>query len=542
MSSSRRGRRPAPGAFAPGGTDFRLFGRRFDRLTARLAFGTALLVVGPLAAGFYALSQHHYDQSIEAQQRAAELQSRILEAALRHEMVDQDSTLMAEIFLKIGDQPTVRSAMILDHEGEIRVASDPGLVGTRIDRDSPTCFVCHAKDADQRALWTLLAKDQEEVLRTVLPIENRAECHRCHDPAERWNGILILDTSLADLQAKLAKDVGWFVSGAALLALLLLGGLRFLVRFLILKRLARLAAATRSLAAGELHQRAQIGGDDVIASLAGDFDHMAATVEQLVSEVRHQEAQLANVMNSLDDGMVVLDRDSRVLASNRSFCRRLGTHPELLRGRRCHHPPEEVLPCCGGEEECPTIRCLALGTTQRGVYTSPSEDGGESVVEEVYASPVFDEAGEVLQVVEIWRDISERVQEELHFAEIERLVSLGTLASGFSPEVSTPLATMQTCADSVIGRIDEAGGAPPTAATARAIRDSADMIRSQVQRCRRITEQFLRFSRGIPPSLEAVDLAQVVAGVVSLAAPTAREAGVELSADGGQDLPTVRSN
>ncbi|MBC8328049.1 MAG: HAMP domain-containing histidine kinase, partial [Planctomycetes bacterium] len=69
-----------------------------------------------------------------------------------------------------------------------------------------------------------------------------------------------------------------------------------------------------------------------------------------------------------------------------------------------------------------------------------------------------------------------------------------------------------------------------------------DLFRREVQGGRRITEQCRRFWRGIAPALGAVDRAQVVAGVVSVAAPTAREAGVELRADGGQDLPTVRSN
>ena len=38
-----------------------------------------------------------------------------------------------------------------------------------------------------------------EVLRTVVPIRNRAECYRCHDPGHKINGILILDYSAGEL-------------------------------------------------------------------------------------------------------------------------------------------------------------------------------------------------------------------------------------------------------------------------------------------------------------------------------------------------------
>lgn len=542
IDSRRRRERADPRGEGPGDGAFRVFGRRFDRLSFRLALGTAFLVLGPLAAGFYALSRHHYEQALDARHRAAELQSRILEVALRHQMIAQDTSLMGDIFAEIGDQPTVRSAMILDHDGEIRIASAKETVGQRIAQDSPTCIVCHAKRGEERDLWTLIEKDDEEVIRTVLPILNRPECHACHDPAERFNGILILDTTLADMKASVGRDLYWFVLGAVFLAVLLLGGMRLLVGSFILKRLGRLSHAARAFAGGDLRMRAAIGGDDVIAVLAGDFDHMAATVSTLIREVKEQEAQLATVMNSLDDGLVVLDRESRVLASNLSFCRRLGTHPEALRGRRCHHSIEGILPCCSASGECPTARCMATGETQRAVFQTPSPSGEDDLVEEVHASPVFDADGQVVQVVEIWRDISERVKEEQRLGEIERLVSLGTLASGFSHEVNTPLASMQTCADAVLGRIDGAGTAALPREEIAAIRASADIIREQVRRCRRITEQFLRFSRGIPPAVEPIDLVEVVTGVIGLTRPTAAEAGVRIEFEAEGRIPAIRAN
>ncbi len=542
MAKSKRGKRPTSAESVPGSGSYRLLGRDFDRLTVQLALGTAFLVIGPLAVGFYAISQHHFHQTIKAKHRAADLQSRILEAALRHRMIDQDPALIAAIFEEIGTQPTVRSAMILDHTGEIRVASVPSLVGSRISRDSATCVVCHSKAPEDRNRWIQIKKGEEEVLRTVLPIENKAECHRCHSPSERLNGILILDTSLAGLRADLDRDVVWFVAGAALLAVLLLGGVRFLVRHLILIRLARLGGTARSIANGDLNQRAAVGGDDVITSLAGDFNHMADEVSALVSEVREQEAQLVNVMNSLDDGLVVLDQESRVLASNLSFCRRLGSDPEKIRGLRCHDSIGTSLPCCSSDIECPTVRCMATGKTQRAVFQTRRANEEELLVEEVYASPIFSEDGAVVQVVEIWRDISERVKEELHLAEIERLVSLGTLASGLSHEVNTPLATMLACAESVIGQIDDSGDDRVEGSTIQSILENASIIREQVLRCRKITAQFLRFSRGIPPSIEPIDLRQIVAAVADLAGPTAREKGVKILVERGDPLPAVKAN
>lgn len=515
--------------------------RQFDGLTVRLAAGITLLVISLLAVGLYALSRLHFNQTIEARRRAAELQNRILAAAIHHQMIEKDRKLIQAILREIGSEPEVQTAMILDHKGVVQFSSRPDFVGHEIPQDSPACMVCHSKSGAERERWALL-DGEVGTLRSVLPFENRRECHPCHDPKRRINGILILDLSLAEIQAQLRHDAIGMGVGTVLLGFLILGGVSLLVRRLILVRLAKLGRAARSIAAGNLTERAAVEGQDRIASLAQDFNNMAEAISQLIAEIRERESELANVMNSLDDGLVVFDRDFRVVGANRSFSRRLGKHPEALRHLSCRDAIGAVLPCCPSGEDCPVGRCLATGEVQRSVYQTASENGDQRRVEEVYASPILDENGEVVQVVEIWRDISERMKEKERLAEVERQVPLGVLASGFSHEMNTPLASMLTCAESVIGRIDEFEGQGGREAILPAIRESAETIRQEVLRCRRITEQFRRFSRGIPPSIEPIDLRQVVAGVVSLVTPTARGAGVTIGIEGDESVPVVAAN
>lgn len=515
--------------------------RSIDRLTVRLTVGISLIVIVPLALSLFILSKQHYNQSVDGQRRAAELQSRILEATLRHQMVRKDLTLLPRILGEIGSQPEVQNAMILDHEGEIRISSHPGREGERIPQTSAACLVCHSKDPEERDRSALLHGDSSDVLRTVLPIENRQECYECHSPEERVVGIFILDISLAEQQAELQRAQARIIGGAAILALLILSGVGLLVRALILKRLSNLRQTARKIAGGKMDERAAVKGQDVIALLGNDFNVMADSVSQLISELQEQEAKLASVMNSLDDGLLVLDRESRVVASNHSFCRRIGIHPEALRGMRCGQPMNRRLPCCESNQECPAMRCIATGEVQRAVFHVEAPDGEVAKVEEVHASPVLDGNGQVTQVVELWRDITRRVQEEKRLAEIERLVSLGVLASGFSHEINTPLASVLTCAEGIVGRIDESDNQLSPENTS-SVREYADTIQQQVLRCRKITEQFLRFSRGIPPSIEPIDLRQVVSQVVSLAAPTAREHGIEIAIEGEAAIPAVTAN
>ena len=512
-----------------------------ERLTARLAIGITLLVIVPLALGLYLLSRYEYEHTITARRVAADLENRMIEVALRHQMITRDSGLMTEILREVGRQPEVLRAMVLDHNGVIRLSSQESEVGARLSANSPTCLICHTQTPEARPQSVIFRDAGTDVLRSVLPIANRSECHQCHGIVKKLNGILILDVSLAPIQKELRANINRMAMATTALALMLLLGVGVLVHHHILIRLTRLGRTARSIASGAINERAEVAGDDVIATLARDFNSMADATSSLIGEVRDREQRISGVLNSLDDGLIVLDRSFRVVAANRSISRRLGTYPEALRGRNCRDAIGHQLPC-HDDDICPTARCLSTGMLQRAIYQVPASPDAEARVYEVYASPVFTDDGSVSQVVEVWRDITDRVREEERLAEIEHLSSLGVLASGLSHEVNTPLATTLTCAEGILDRLDQRDAATIGPDTLQAIRESAGIIRGQVLRCRTITGQFLRFARGIPPSIEPIDLQQVVIGIISLARPTAREAGIHLDLEDAGNVPLVVAN
>ena len=80
---------------------------------------------------------------------------------------------------------------------------------------------------------------------------------------------------------------------------------------------------------------------------------MANSVTGLVGEVRNQRERLENVINSIDDGIVVLDPERKVIAANDAFL------------RRAEQSRERVLGCCCSDIElggCNTAdRCQIHG-------------------------------------------------------------------------------------------------------------------------------------------------------------------------------------
>ena len=73
-----------------------------------------------------------------------------------------------------------------------------------------------------------------------------------------------------------------------LVASLFLGILIWLVMYLSLQKTGELSQAARALAQGDLSRRAQIKGEDEIASLARDFNWMADTMEKQMNQLRDE--------------------------------------------------------------------------------------------------------------------------------------------------------------------------------------------------------------------------------------------------------------
>lgn len=493
---------------------------RFASTTVGLAVGVTAATVLACAGGAYLYSRQHMRSLLETARGTASAEGDLIRVALEHQMIENDRTLIARMIESFRKQAGVERLVLLDRYGKQQYPSSPGEPGSDLRMESPTCQACHRHPAGQRESSRVIETAGGAVLRTVVPIRNRPECHRCHDPNHKINGILILDYNAGEMRAAMTRDLRWLVAGTGVITLLLVGAIAIVIRFAVLRRLQRFETAARQIAAGDLGRRVPSEGSDTISWLAREFNTMADSVTGLVGEVRQERERLETVINSIDDGIVVLDPHRQVIAANDAF---------LLRARRSR---EDVLGCAcvsvmpGGcnLSECPTLSCLQSGERQVRICERRKSDGA-AAWEEIHASPIRDGSGKLLLVVEVWRDISERRATEAHLADSHRLASLGTLASGFSHELNTPLATVLTCLEGILRDLSPDPRMEPDAGR---IRESAAIAREQVLRCRGITQHFLRMSRGQRSPGDIVDVESTVTAVARLIEPTARAHSVRI--------------
>jgi signal transduction histidine kinase len=452
--------------------------------TAALAAGITLAVVAACAAGAFLYAQRHYRTLLDSARGSALGQAELIRTALEHEMLTRDRTLIGGMVRAFGAEPGVAGVMLLDRQGVVRYASGGIETGRALDPRSPTCLACHQYPPSQRTSSRMIDDPRGVILRTVVPVRNRDECHACHDPAQRINGIVIYDVDASRIQSTARGDLRWMVGTTGAVALLLLTGVAAQARLMVKRR----------------------------------FQH----VERTALAVAGERERLETIINSIDDGIVVLDGQRRVIAANDAFVARTARPRPSLVGCSCGTAGSGMC----AMSDCPAVACLETDEPQVRIAERRRPDG-TIAWDEVHACRVASAAaGEEVQIVEVWRDISERRAAEARLAESHRLASLGMLASGFSHEMNTPLGTVMTCVDGIARELRR------QAVDLARVGEHAAIARDQLLRCRAITQHFLRMSRGGDAPGAVVDLPATLAAVVRLTVPTARAKGVTIEAAG----------
>jgi PAS domain S-box-containing protein len=483
-------------------------------MTAGLTLGVTAAVVVACSTGAYLYSAHHFRSLVEAARTEALAQGEMIRVALEHQMMENDRSLIGRMIESFGSQPKVERVVLLDRAGTKRFAGGKMEQPGELEIGSPTCQACHRDPPGKRAASRVIETRNGTLLRTVVPILNRPACHRCHDPGHRINGILILDYDAGEMRASMTRELWWLVVVCGALTLLLMGALALVIRVAVLRRLQRFETVARRIAAGDVESRLPAEGSDTLSWMAREFNAMADSVTGLAAEVRSQRERLETVINSIDDGIVVLDPKRTVIAANEAFLQRVTRSRDQVLGCCCR----DLAPGACDTSDCPTLACLGSGARHVRLCERRSADGS-AAWEEIHASPIQDRAGELRYVVEVWRDISERRAAEARLAESHRLASLGMLASGFSHELNTPLGTILMCVE---GILREVNCSEPASPDLERLRRSGSIAREQVLRCRGITQHFLRLSRGQDARTEMVDLDAAIGAVVRLIEPTAR--------------------
>ncbi len=231
--------------------------------------------------------------------------------------------------------------------------------------------------------------------------------------------------------------------------------------------------------------------------------------EQKSREQERLEAQrfLQSVIDGVQEHILVIAPDHRVVLMNRPA--RSQSREAIYCFSISHHLDG---PCADADHPCPLEAVLATKKPATVTHRHRKNDGSELHME-ILASPIFDSAGNAAYVVEVCRDITEKIaweelqkkmQERLYQQQKER--SITTLAGGIAHNFNNLLMGVLGYAEMLKARLP--AGTPDQA--------SLDTIIELSRRMARLSHQLLDYARQGPQERRVIEPAVVVRQAVNL--------------------------
>jgi len=148
-------------------------------------------------------------------------------------------------------------------------------------------------------------------------------------------GVVRASNSLASVNGPL---YGAFVriGLAGALVALLAAAVSLLLARRIAGPLGRMVEGTRRLAAGDFETRLVPPDSTELAELAGAMNRMARDLHERMEAADRQRAELDAVLSSMEEGVLAVDRQRRVISINRAAAELFGVDAQTARGREVH--------------------------------------------------------------------------------------------------------------------------------------------------------------------------------------------------------------
>ncbi len=190
-----------------------------------------------------------------------------------------------------------------------------------------------------------------------------------------------------------------------------------------------------------------------------------------------ERRRLEGVVDAAGVGMMQVDPQGALLWLGSRISDWFGWDDRDL-GRPC--------PLLGGTNACPTCIAATAASTGRPSEAERREVHPNGAVRYFrhITTPVTDDDGSVLQIVEVIEDITHRRALEAEAAHAGRLTVLGRMAAGIAHEIGNPLASLSTR----LSRLEKTSDP-------KFMRDSVAVLRGQIGRIERIVHGVSHFGR-----------------------------------------------
>jgi two-component system nitrogen regulation sensor histidine kinase GlnL len=252
-------------------------------------------------------------------------------------------------------------------------------------------------------------------------------------------------------------------------------------------------------------------------------------VSTLTGQVQAREQFIANVVESLSEGLVVLDLEGRVLTWNRSMRDRYGVEADEVRGR----PFIECFPSYRREGLAEPLGRLLRGEIPSFVLEAVEHQTLRRgrAIQNIKGS-LLREQGRAAGAALLVEDITHRVALERSARQSEKLAALGTLAAGIAHELNNPIGIISSRIEIML--LDAEAAPLPLE-----VADDLRVLHRHAQRVARIAQGLLSFARQSSGERSAVDVNDLVDDTLLLFEKQTIKEGIAVKRALAPGLPPV---
>ncbi|XAL98556.1 ATP-binding protein [Phycisphaeraceae bacterium D3-23] len=259
------------------------------------------------------------------------------------------------------------------------------------------------------------------------------------------------------------------------------------------KWLRDLGQSAAKLAQGDLSTRVPTNGPPHVAALADTLNQMAEQLDGRLSEVVRQRNELGTIVSSMDEGVLAIDDQLRIISMNRAAAVLLQLDPAGAIDQPIdtvlHEPilrdylrkPLETGQGVQGEITLTRRAKLNPPHAQPNGIEHPAQP--ETHIIEAQSALLRDATGQRMGTVLVLHDVSQ----------LRRLESIRQdFVANVSHELRTPISAVKAAAETLIEDIQHAPGTPPDAQTQM---NFLGIINRQAERLQSIVEDLLSLAR-----------------------------------------------
>jgi PAS domain S-box-containing protein len=269
-------------------------------------------------------------------------------------------------------------------------------------------------------------------------------------------------------------------------------------------------------------------------TLGGDeFQELSAQLTRLGRELQadrlstlSEKAHLQGVVDQLEDAVIFLNPERHVLFFNRAAEAVVGVSLEQAVGQPIHEVLDPAHPLLAFVDQV-----LLGGAGIRNATVALPQAGRDK--EFLVSAFHMEDAHRVMGVAVLLKDLEsiKTVQSLVSYS--AKLAALGRLTSGVAHEVKNPLNAMMIHVELLKERLEDAEAD---------VRQSLEVIGSEIRRLDRVVQGFLKFMRPQELTLKPVDLNALLQSVGALLEAESQSHGVRFALELDPALPPVSAD